>query len=312
MKSHRVTGLSKSPPEDGLTEGKSPPEDGLTERSPSRPHYFLWWVKRRGRDIESIYGGSTSTVGTPIRYVLRGPVPFDLDRPSRPVEFRQRPDEPDCTEEDQHTELDEANPGWEDFAVQTSFGRRLQVTLGGLVVLAVTIPGIGYVAWRKQTAIQTLVTRILTFVVHHVVTVVPGITPPTPENVRSRVSRFVHSIERIATNRRGVTLALVASTVGWICQMIALWVAFVAIGAPIPFPVMLFVVPVGAMAGVTPFPGGAGGIEAVLVAVLSSLPGIVVGWETALAAVVIYRGAAYWIPVIIGGTVMSAVGGDSV
>lgn len=198
------------------------------------------------------------------------------------------------------------------YAVQTSFGRRLQVTMGGLVVLAVAIPGLGYVAWRKLTEIQTLVTRILTIVVHRGATVVPGITPPTPESIRARVSRFVRSIERIATNRRGVTLALVASTIGWICQMIALWVAFVAIGAPIPFTVLLFVVPVGALAGVTPFPGGAGGIEAVLVAVLSNLPGTVVGWETALAAVVIYRGAVYWIPVIIGGTVMSVVGADSV
>lgn len=103
MKSHRFTGLSKSPPDDGLTEG-----------SPSRPHYFLCWVKRRGRDAGWIYGGLGSVVVTPSRYELRGPVPFDLYRPSRPVEFRQRPDEPDRSEQDQHTELDEANPGRED------------------------------------------------------------------------------------------------------------------------------------------------------------------------------------------------------
>lgn len=198
------------------------------------------------------------------------------------------------------------------YAIQTSFGRRLQVATGSLVVLAVAIPALGYVGWRKRNTIQTRVVRIRTIVVHHVVKIVPGITSPTPNSIRSRVSRFVHSIERIATNRRGITLALIASTTGWVCQMIALWVAFVAIGSPIPFHVLLFVVPVGAMAGVTPFPGGSGGIEAVLVGVLSSLPGTVVGWETALAAVIIYRGAVYWIPVIIGGTVMSVVGVDSV
>lgn len=198
------------------------------------------------------------------------------------------------------------------YAAQTSFGRRLQVAAGGLVVLAVTIPGLGYLGWRKRDAIGNRVARVLAVVVARVVKIVPGHTAPTPASIRARVGRFVHSIERIGTDRRGIALALGASTAGWVCQMIALWVAFVAIGSPIPFSVLLFVVPVGALAGVTPFPGGAGGIEGVLVFVLQSLPTIGIGLETALAAVIIYRGAVYWIPVIIGGTVMSVVGIDSV
>lgn len=90
--------------------------------------------------------------------------------------------------------------------------------------------------------------------------------------------------------------------------MIALWVAFWAIGTAVPFSVMLFVVPIGALASITPLPGGAGGIETVLVSVLAGLPSITVGLDTALAAVVIFRGAVYWIPMIIGGTVVSWVG----
>lgn len=198
------------------------------------------------------------------------------------------------------------------YAGQTSFGRRLQVATGGLLVLAVAIPGLGYLGWQNRDAIGNRVARVLAVVVSHVATVVPGITPPTTESIRSRVGRFVRSIERIGMDRRGIVLALGASTAGWVCQMIALWIAFVAIGSPIPFYVLLFVVPVGALAGVTPFPGGAGGIEGVLVFVLKSLPAIGIGLETALAAVIIYRGAVYWIPVIIGGTVLSVVGVDSV
>ena len=94
--------------------------------------------------------------------------------------------------------------------------------------------------------------------------------------------------------------------------MLALWIAFRAISVSIPFVVMLFVVPMGALASITPLSGGAGGIETVLVTILASLLTIAIGLETALAAVVIFRGAVYWIPTVIGGSVVSWLGVDAV
>jgi uncharacterized protein (TIRG00374 family) len=198
------------------------------------------------------------------------------------------------------------------YATQTSFGRRLRIATAAIVALSIAVPILAFFGWRKRKAIRRTISKILTPVLGRVSQLVPIDVSLSRENIDARVGHFFDSIERVATNRRGLTLALAASTAGWVFQMVALWLAFVAIGSPVPFSILLFVVPVGAIAGVTPLPGGAGGIEAVLVGLLSSLPGAAVGWETALAAVVLFRGAIYWVPVVIGGGVVSVVGIDSV
>ncbi|UPV75694.1 flippase-like domain-containing protein [Halorussus limi] len=198
------------------------------------------------------------------------------------------------------------------YATQTSFGRRLRLATAAIVVLSIAVPFAGFFGWRNRNALRRAIARVLAPILRLVTRVAPVDVSLSRETLETRVGEFFDSIERVATNRRGLALALVASTAGWVCQMVALWLAFAAIGSPVPFAVLLFVVPVGAIAGITPLPGGAGGIEAVLVGLLSSLPGAGVSTGTAFAAVIIFRGAIYWVPVTIGGGVVSVVGVDSV
>ncbi|WP_158058542.1 lysylphosphatidylglycerol synthase transmembrane domain-containing protein [Halorussus halophilus] len=198
------------------------------------------------------------------------------------------------------------------YATQSSLGRRLRIATAALVALSVLVPSVAYVGWRKRDSIQRRITGVVAPIIKYLTRILPVSSSLNREEIRSRIGHFVDSIERVATNRRGITLALTASTAGWAFQMVALWLAFAAIGKSVPLSIMLFVVPVGAIAGITPLPGGAGGIEAVLVALLSSLPGTAIGVEAALAAVIIYRGAVYWVPVVIGGGVLSVVGVDTV
>jgi uncharacterized protein (TIRG00374 family) len=198
------------------------------------------------------------------------------------------------------------------YATKTSFGQRLQVLVAGIVALAVVAPSIGYLSWRRRTRIQSWIVRILTPGLKRLGGIVPRFQSPTRQAIHSRIGHFVAAIERVAGDRRGILLTLTASTAGWVLQMVALWLAFLAIGSSIPFTVLLFVIPVGALAAITPLPGGAGGIEAVLVGVLTTLPELTIGGGTAFAAVVIFRGAVYWIPVTIGGVVMGVVGVDAV
>ncbi|WP_137284101.1 lysylphosphatidylglycerol synthase transmembrane domain-containing protein [Halorussus salinisoli] len=197
------------------------------------------------------------------------------------------------------------------YATQTSFGRRLRLATTAIVVLSVAVPVLGFLGWRNRALVRRAISKILAPVLEQVSRFAPIDVSLSREKIDTRVGEFFDSIERVATNRRGLTLTLAASTAGWVFQMVALWLAFVAIGSPIPFSVLLFVVPVGAIAGVTPLPGGAGGIEAVLVGLLSSLPGAGVSSGTALAAVIIFRGAIYWVPIAIGGGVVSIVGVDA-
>jgi uncharacterized protein (TIRG00374 family) len=197
------------------------------------------------------------------------------------------------------------------YATQTSFGRRLRIATTAIIILSIAVPILGFLGWRKRNLVRRAVSKILAPVLRHISRLAPVYVSLSREKIEMHIREFFDSIERVATNRRGLTLTLAASTAGWMFQMVALWLAFVAIGSPVPFSVLLFVVPVGAIAGVTPLPGGAGGIEAVLVGLLTSLPGAGVTSGTALAAVAIFRGAVYWVPIAIGGGVVSVVGVDA-
>ena len=198
------------------------------------------------------------------------------------------------------------------FATETTFGRRLRVATAALVVLAVVVPSAVYLGWKNRYELEGWVITKLTPAVRRVAGVVPGVPVPSAEGIESRIGHFFGAIERVATDRRGIALSLSASTLGWAFQMVGLYLAFVAIGVEVPLSVMLFVVPMGAIAGATPLPGGAGGIELVLVTVLSALPTVAITSGTALAAVIIYRGAVFWVPIVIGGTVVSFVGVDNI
>jgi uncharacterized protein (TIRG00374 family) len=196
------------------------------------------------------------------------------------------------------------------FVTETAFGtsRRLELALAAVIGLAVGVPTLVYLGWQHRYRLEARVVGVLTPVVRRVATHVPRVPEPTVGGIEQRINGFFRAIERVAANPRGLVLALALSTVGWFCQMLGLWVAFRAIGTPIPLSVALVVVPIGAIAGVTPLPGGAGGIESVLVVLLVAAPLPGVTESVALAAVVVFRGLVYWTPTILGGLATSAVG----
>ncbi|MFB6195897.1 MAG: YbhN family protein [Haloplanus sp.] len=195
------------------------------------------------------------------------------------------------------------------FVTETAFGtsRRLELALASVVVLAVGVPSLVYLGWKRRYRIEARVVGLLTPLIRRVATHLPRVPVPTVGGVERRINGFFRAIERVATNPRGLALALGLSAVGWVCQMIGLWLAFQAIGTPIPLSVALFVVPISAIAGVTPLPGGAGGIEGVLVLLLVAAPLPAVTEPVALAAVVVFRGMVYWLPTALGGLAAGVV-----
>jgi uncharacterized protein (TIRG00374 family) len=194
------------------------------------------------------------------------------------------------------------------FATQTTFNARLESA--SIVVVGLTVGVIGGLvfAWRNHDQIEGAVVNLGTRLGRLAGTYVPRVEDPGRAGIERRVSHFFEAIERVATSPRGLVLALTFSALGWGLQMSGLWLAFQAIGQPVSLAVVMFVVPVGAIAGMTPLPGGAGGIEAVLVFLLVAAPLPGVTESVALAAVVIYRGAVFWVPVVLGGVVMGTVG----
>ena len=198
------------------------------------------------------------------------------------------------------------------FATQITFTQSLRAASGIVAGLAIVVPGAAYLSWRYRNMVKRMSKDVIAPLIYRLSTVIPGVSAFDESSIHTRMTGFFGAIGRIATNRRGIILSLIASTIGWVFQMVALWIAFLAIGVSIPFSVMLFVVPMGALASITPLPGGAGGVETALVTILAGLPNVAIELETALAAVVIFRSAVYWIPILIGGFVVSWVSIDGV
>jgi len=141
-------------------------------------------------------------------------------------------------------------------------------------------------------------------------TIVPRLSTPGRAALARRVEGFVDDLERIAADRRTLVAVGGYSLAGWLCQLLAFWAAFGAIGEPIPVTAVLVAVPLASAALALPLPGGAGGIESALVGVLVGTPLASISPPVAVAGVVLFRGVAYWLPTTLGGLVFaeSAVG----
>ena len=195
------------------------------------------------------------------------------------------------------------------FSTRVAFGSRLRVASYAVVGLALAVPILAVLGWRYRYRVERAAVGAVTPVLRVVARAVPGRGKPTRTAVRSRVEGFFGAIERVGGDRRRLVLALGFSTAGWLCLATSLWLSLAALDQAVAFPVVLVVVPVGAIAGITPLPGGLGGVETVIVALLAALG---VPASVAAAAVVIHRTGTYVLPTVVGGAVAGALGSQSV
>ncbi|MFQ3320171.1 MAG: hypothetical protein ACI8UR_001088 [Natronomonas sp.] len=196
------------------------------------------------------------------------------------------------------------------FTVVLAAGEEIRWATAAVVALTVALPVVGYLVWTNHDRVETGVGRALTPLAQAIGRRVPRLGVPSEAAIEERIDSFFREIEVVATDRQTLVAALGLSTLGWLAQATALWLALYAIGVTAPFAAVLVAVPVGAIASVTPLPGGLGGIEAVLIALLVPLAGV--SGATAAAAVVIHRGAIYWLPTLVGAGVSSALGAQRV
>lgn len=191
------------------------------------------------------------------------------------------------------------------FSTRLTFGTRLRLAAYAVGGLALAIPVLAVLGWHYRHRIQHGIVAAVTPLIGFASRILPGRVPPARAAIRSRVEGFFRAIERVADDRRRLGVAIGFSASGWLCLSTSLWLSLSALGAAVAFPVVLVVVPVGAIAGITPLPGGLGGVESVIIALLIAL-GVPAG--TAAAAVVIHRSATYLFPTAIGGGIAGVLG----
>lgn len=187
-------------------------------------------------------------------------------------------------------------------ASSITFNGNLQYAAFTIVALAVVVPVSGYLGWQNRYRLERFTVSLITPIIRTIRGTILQREPLGEDGIEKRIEGFFSAIERIATTPRELALALGLSSLGWIAQGACLWLSLYALGHVVSPVVVLIAIPIGAVAGVTPLPGGLAMIELVLVAVISALV-VSAGTNVIAAAVLIHRGAVYLLPTIVGGGV---------
>jgi hypothetical protein len=196
------------------------------------------------------------------------------------------------------------------YATRFTVGDRVEVAAASLVALALAVPAVAYLGWRNRHRVSDLVVGGVIRAGGALGRVVPGVDPPGESQVRHRIEGFFAALERVAGDHHQLALAVSFSALGWLLLSVSLWFSLGALGHWVPFAAALFIVPLGSVAGVTPLPGGLGGVEAALVLLIVPVTGV--DAQTAAAAALLHRGATYWLPVLLGGSATAMLEADNV
>ncbi len=191
------------------------------------------------------------------------------------------------------------------YSTTATVGETLQTAVASAVALIGCVSVTLLVLWRYRDAV---IDRVSTGLARVFARLRPGNADAAALEAElvERMHRFVEHIERLAVNRGTLATVFGFSLLGWLFQAAALTVAFAAMGHTISPAIAVFVIPLAYLAGAAPLPGGLGSIEAAFVALLVPTTGVAA--STVTAAVLVYRGATYWMPVLVGGSAMSAFG----
>jgi uncharacterized protein (TIRG00374 family) len=198
------------------------------------------------------------------------------------------------------------------YAVTIAFNDRLVVVAGAVAALALAFVLAAVLGWRHRYGIEHRVVRRFAPFLGRISGHLPLVSGFDVDTVERRIEGFFHAIERVATDRRNLASALSLSALGWAFSIVSLTLALSAMNDGMSWNLLaaaMLAIPLGSVAGVTPLPGGLGGIEAVLIFVLT--PVTALGSGAVTAAVLVHRTATYWLPLLIGGGSIAALSARS-
>jgi uncharacterized protein (TIRG00374 family) len=168
----------------------------------------------------------------------------------------------------------------------------------GLLVMAVGVPALVAAGWRYRERVRGGVLRL----VEPLSRVTSRISV---DGAARRIDDLFEAFDRIAQDRVALVKAVVFAYLGWVFFALPLYFAGQTLGVPVDLLLVLFIVPASTLAGLTPSPGGLGGVEFALVALLVALTPV--GTVAALAVALVYRVMSYWFALVVGAGAAFAV-----
>lgn len=170
----------------------------------------------------------------------------------------------------------------------------------GVVLGAVILGGLAATVWYRRGTVERVVAGVA-FVMRSTAGRVSARVRRRTDRaaVTAGLDRYYATFQTVRADRRRVGFAGVFTLAGWVAFALPLYASFLALGHDVSLALALFAVPVAGIAGAFPLPGGLGGVEVTLVALLTTVTGLALA-ELA-AVVILYRLAAYWFMVLVGG-----------
>jgi len=185
-------------------------------------------------------------------------------------------------------------------------GALLKSTLVVVSVVAGAILTVLVLALYRRTVLEGFAVRVVAGLGRTVGRLSTRVaTTLAPENVRSALDTYTAAVGRLSGDRRRVVSAVVLAGAGWAFFLTPMYTSFLALGRPVPFTLVVFVVPVVTLFNVVPLPGGLGGFEVALAAVFAALG--VLSLPLATAAVFLFRLSNYWFLVLVGGLAAASI-----
>jgi len=129
-----------------------------------------------------------------------------------------------------------------------------------------------------------------------------------PERVHEAVEDLSASVDAVFADWQGVALASGLSVAGWALFLAPIYTSVRALGEHVPYALVAFVVPLVLLVNVVPLPGGFGGFDVAVAALLTHLGDI--SLPTVAAALFLYRLSNYWFVVLLGGVSSVALSVD--
>jgi uncharacterized protein (TIRG00374 family) len=159
------------------------------------------------------------------------------------------------------------------------------------------------------TYVQRVLERLV-FALNGIAKRLPFAPSLEPDEVNQRVASFSQSIGQIASDKPTVIVASALATTSFVAQGCLLYLTLNAIGIEISVALAVFIVPVSLLASGLPLPGGAGGVEAVQIAMIAATVGA--DLSAATPAVVLSRGLVFWTPIVLGSLTLLAIQVDNI
>ncbi len=121
----------------------------------------------------------------------------------------------------------------------------------------------------------------------------------SPQAVDRSMTQYFETFDAAAADRRSMAIAAGLALTGWTLFAVPLYTSAMAVGRPMAFGLVLFIVPVGGLATAVPLPGGLGGVEFAVAGMMIALTGM--DPAVAGAMVLLYRLCVYWFVILLGG-----------